>query len=247
VAPEQPELLAPRPGAAGLCAVCRGPSGRGIRCFLCDLHLQCAPGSLADLVVPVAYAVKGGAHATHLWQYKSDRAGPRAADRAGRRLAALLLGFLRDHGGCAGRAAGIGAPTHLAVVPSARGRPGVHPLRALIAPQLPGPAGLAPAVPARWAELTARPDGQRIRDLDPGRFFAGPVPGARVLLLDDTWVTGSSAQSAAMALRRAGALAVVTVVLGRHVGPGDLGAAAMPFRRGTCVVHEAVGLAGDQR
>ena len=230
-----------------MCAVCRGPSGRGLRCYSCDLHLQCASGSLADVVVPVAFAVKGGAHARRLWQYKSRHAGPEQAERAGRCLAGLLLAFLRDHCDCACRAAGAGPPTHLAVVPSARGRPGVHPLRALVAPSLPG----------RWADLAARPDGQRVRDLDPGRFSAAPVSGARVLLLDDTWVTGSSAQSAAMALRRAGALAVITVVLGRHIGQPDgsrtpggpvaggpvagpassLGAVAMPFRPDACAVH----------
>ena len=38
-----------------------------------------------------------------------------------------------------------------------------------------------------------------------------------VLLIDDTWTTGANAQSAAAALKRAGAGAVAAVVIGRHV------------------------------
>ncbi|HET9897856.1 MAG TPA: hypothetical protein VFQ44_23250 [Streptosporangiaceae bacterium] len=201
---------------------------------------------MADVVVPVTYALKGGQHAAQLWQYKSihqrELIGIQAGSSAATRLLALLLVFLRDHGECAWRLAGWTAPTHLAVVPSGRGRPGTHPLRSLIAPYLMRP----------WAELAAEPDHQRVRELDPARFRARPVPGARVLLIDDTWTTGASAQSAAMALRRAGALGVVTVVIGRHVslppaGPTAFDPAAMPFRLEICPVHAGAGRVPDAR
>jgi adenine/guanine phosphoribosyltransferase-like PRPP-binding protein len=42
-----------------------------------------------------------------------------------------------------------------------------------------------------------------------------------VLLVDDTWVSGGSAQSAAAALKLAGARRVALVVIGRHVDPAD--------------------------
>ena len=57
------------------------------------------------------------------------------------------------------------------------------------------------------------------------RAFAVPaswraaVRGARVLLLDDTYVSGSRAQSAAAALRLSGARAVLIVPLGRVLRP----------------------------
>jgi hypothetical protein len=232
---QEPLLSAPQVTSSRLCSVCRGPTGRrSARCYGCDLHMQCAPGSLADVVVPVAFAIKGGSHARCLWQYKSERLAAEAVGRAALTVRALLLVFLHDHGPCLWRAADIPGPTHLAVVPTARGRPGTHPLRALIAEHLTGP----------WAELRARPGGEQVRDLDPGRFKARAIPGARVLLIDDTWTTGSSAQSAAMALRRAGADAVITVVLGRHVGRAEaeragLDPAAMPFRQESCPVHGA--------
>ncbi|MFY1700847.1 hypothetical protein ACN28G_03700 [Micromonospora sp. WMMA1923] len=41
----------------------------------------------------------------------------------------------------------------------------------------------------------------------------------RPLVLDDTWTTGSRAQSLAHSLKRAGASSVEVVVLGRHVNP----------------------------
>lgn len=225
-----PELSVPAPGLSGCCAVCRGPAGgvRSIWCYQCSLHSQCAPGSLADAVLPVAFAVKGSAHASRLWQYKSARVSAGTATRAALELLALLLVFLREHGGCACAAGGFDRPTHLAAVPSSRGRPGPHPLRALVAPYLTSP----------WAELAGRPGWPPARDLDPDRFRVfTALPGARVLLLDDTWTTGASAQSAAMALRAAGARSVVTVVLGRHVSAPPPGAA--PFLLSGCAVHGA--------
>lgn len=188
---------------------------------------------LANLVVPVSYAVAGTPYARVLWQYKSGVPGRDAARAA---LRAMLLVFLHDHGPCVWARAGVAAPSHVAVVPSGRGRPGAHPLRALVEPYL--------ALP--WAGLLIRP-GQPVppRDLDPARFRApGRLSGAAVVLLDDTWTSGSSAQSAAVALRLAGAARVAVVVLGRHVNPRDPAAARLaavltgrPFRPGWCAVH----------
>ncbi|MGB6573885.1 MAG: hypothetical protein WBF20_19585, partial [Trebonia sp.] len=49
----------------------------------------------------------------------------------------------------------------------------------------------------------------------------GAVTGTDVLLVDDTWVSGASAQSAAAALKAGGARRVALVVIGRHVDPAD--------------------------
>ncbi len=113
----------------GICAVCRGPARPGYaRCFQCARHDALGPGLLADAVVPVSYAVKGTAFAVSLRRYKSSWV-PDAAARAS--LLAMLLVFLRDHGRCVWRHAGMPAPGRLAVVPSGSGRPGPHPLLAL--------------------------------------------------------------------------------------------------------------------
>jgi hypothetical protein len=253
-----PHLSAPPPGGRGLCAACRIPVRPGnARCYQCGQHAETLPGLLADVVVPVCYAAKGSEHARNLWLYKSAQPGAGLAQAA---LRALLIVFLRDHGRCVWRSAGMTMPTHLAVVPSGRGRAGPHPLQALAGPCL--------ALP--WVSLGLRlRDEPGVRDLDAGRFRAAPAAGAQVALLDDTWTTGASAQSACAALRLAGARSVAVIVLGRHVSapqqggqpeqgrlvrpgrqpqpdagqpvPGGAagvrGAAAMPFRPWLCAVH----------
>ncbi len=196
----------PEPGP-GVCACCRGPSGRGFaRCFQCRLHEESAPGLLADVVAPAACAPKGSQLARDLWLYKSGRPGAR---EAGETLLAMLLVFLREEGPRVWQQAGIPAPACACVAPSGRGRPGPHPLQTLARGCL--------ALP--WAPLLARPGADAWgRALDPGRFRApGAVTGEAVLLLDDTWTSGGTAQSAAVALKRAGARSVAVVVAGRHL------------------------------
>jgi hypothetical protein len=223
------------PGRPGVCAVCRGPAGPGYtRCYQCARHEVLGPDLLADAVVPISYAVKGTAFAADLWRYKagwSPRTEPAAARTS---LLALLLAFLRDHGGCIWRQAGMTAPGCLAVVPTGCGRPGPHPLLRLAAPYLRLPQ----------ARLVIRP-GRQGRDPDPSRFHTerGSLR-ADVLLLEDSWVSGSSAQSAAAALKRAGAKRVAVIVLGRHLDPADrFGAslaarvAELPYDPGRCAVH----------
>jgi hypothetical protein len=228
VARQAPGLSGPPPGTHGVCGTCRGPVPvRLSRCYQCAEHAESLPGLTAGAVVPVCYAPKGGPHARNLWLYKSARPGAAAA-RAD--LLALLAVFLRNHGPCVWRSAGMTAPSHLAVVPSGRGRPGPHPLRALAEPLL--------ALP--WAPLVPRlPGDPETRDADPGRFSAAGLGGADVALLDDTWTSGASAQSASAALRLAGARSVAVVVLGRHLSPASPAGppAGVPFQPGLCAVH----------
>jgi hypothetical protein len=219
-------------GPRQVCVVCRGPVRPGFaRCYQCDRHDLAGRGLLADAVVPVCYAVKGTAFAAALWRYKSWPA-PSVAART--LMPALLLAFLHDHGPCVWRRAGMPPPRRLAVVPSGCGRPGPHPLQRLTSPYL-----RLPLVP-----LDIRP-GSQGRDLDTDRFRAGKAAaGASVLLIDDTWVSGASAQSAAAALRLAGARHVAVVVLGRHVNPADPRAAPFaarlvpaPYDPASCAAH----------
>jgi hypothetical protein len=204
------DLWPPLPPGDGCCPVCRGPARPGYpRCYQCARHQADARGWLANLVVPISYAPKGGAHYTRLWQYKTSAPAAAAARDV---LGALLLTFLRNHGPCVWRQAGMPAPARLAVVPGGQGRPGPHPLLSLLSP-------LVALAPAPLAVRSGEPLG---RTLNPGRFRAGPsVAGQSVLLVDDIWVSGASAQSAAVALRLAGARHVAVIVLGRHVDPAD--------------------------
>jgi hypothetical protein len=227
-----PEPHRDGPAAGPACVVCRGPVRPGYaRCYQCERHDLLGHGLLADAVVPISYAVKGTELAEALWRYKSWPA-PSAPARAW--LRGLLLAFLDDHGPCVWRHAAMTPADRLAVVPTGCGRPGPHPLLQLAWPYLRLP--LSP--------LAIRP-GRQGRDLDLHRFRAGPVPArSGVLLLDDSWVSGASAQSAAAALKLAGAGRVAIVVLGRHVNPADPRAGPLIARLtpatydpATCAVH----------
>ena len=196
-------------GPMRVCRVCRGPVAAGFsRCYQCERHWQAAGGWLADAVLPIGYAIKGGQFAIDLWRYK-------AGDHvAGERLRAMLRDFLRDHGSCAWRAAGMAVPPgRVAVVPSGQGRAEPHPLALLVASCVKLPA----------VRLAARtPDVPLGREIGLGWLRVdGAVANESVLVVDDTWVSGGSAQSVAVALKLAGAARVVVVVLGRHVDPGS--------------------------
>jgi hypothetical protein len=196
------------------CRTCRGPVGAGFaRCYQCDLALSQAGGLLADAVAPIGYAVRGGPLANDLRRYKSDRAPAGECARSAARLRESLAAFLRDKGDALWREAGMSAgPAAAAVVPSGQGRSGTHPL-----------AGIAAScVSPPLVRLTVVPEVIHIRGVDAGWLHVtGAVAGADVLVVDDTWVSGGSAQSAAAALKLAGARRVAIVVLGRHVNPAD--------------------------
>jgi hypothetical protein len=181
------------------------------RCYQCDLARREAGGLLADVVTPLRYAVRGGPLAGDLWRYKSGGDG---AAEAAVRLREMLAVFLREHGQCVWQAAGMTQPpTMVAVVPSGQGRPGSHPLSGIVRSSAPLPMvrlsvrGIARGrgVAVGWLRVPDR--------------AAGTVAGADVLVVDDTWVSGGSAQSAAVALKLAGARRVAVLVLGRHLDP----------------------------
>ena len=75
-----------------------------------------------------------------------------------------------------------------------------------------------------------------------GTGRSGDVGGRAVLLIDDTWTTGANAQSAAAALKAAGARRVAALVIGRYVnrewGHNDrrLRRLPQPFDWGRCAL-----------
>ena len=128
----------------------------------------------------------------------------------------LFDGFLADHAACLATAAG-GPFDHVLAVPSTA-RPCGSPLQ--------GVEGLADSATARtgapWSPHLLTRGSRPMGHMQPDRSgfavaaaSAGAVRGTRILLLDDTYVSGARAQSAAAGLRRAGARSVVIVVLGR--------------------------------
>jgi hypothetical protein len=152
-------------------------------------------------------------------------------DEARRRFARCVLRFFGDffagHSDCVTRAIAGGVDLVLPVPSSMR--PGRAPLQ--------GVDGLAELVGSRvgglWFPTALQRAGGAVGHMRPNAtaFAVGPlareaVRGARVLLLDDTYVSGSRAQSAAAALRLAGADAVVIAPLGRVLRPDRVAAHA---------------------
>jgi predicted amidophosphoribosyltransferase len=222
------ELVTPRPGP-GVC----------VRCFnLVSAHTTVCRACLStepclERMVPISYSIGGGRLHTELAAYKRD-ADPFVTD-AMTDLVGLLNGFISRHELCVGG----GRPFDLiTTVPSGEPRRDCsHPLRRIV-------AELVPATCARHERLlrTGSVSGLR-RSFDPRRFDVNrPLGGERVLLIDDTWATGTSAQSAASALVDAGAGSVSAVVIGRYLrrsygdNPARVNALAGGFDWNTCAL-----------
>jgi hypothetical protein len=229
-------LRNPLPAGDGVCAVCRGSASPGYRiCYQCEQHRMIARSGLADVVAPISYAVKGSQHAHNLAVYKATPPSVQAQ----RNLSSLAILHTAFHWGC--YAAALGGPlTHVATVPSTRARQGTHPIDSVVAARLSLPRIDATANPRYPSDD---------RSFHPDRFMVRmPSFGqqVRILLIDDTWTTGSRIQSLAYALKQAGAAAVAAVLLGRHVNPNYDGSKALVgalrtgpgFDLGKCVVDD---------
>ncbi|HEV3128305.1 MAG TPA: hypothetical protein VGY32_04945 [Solirubrobacteraceae bacterium] len=198
-------MLTPLPGPE-VCDVCFNLTAGYQRCY------ACAHGHRAlDAVVPVSYSVAGEQLHHALACYK--RLTGDVARRLGVELAAVLWRFLADHERCLAHASGVRSFQVATTVPSGdRERDEPHPLRWI--------AGHLVAPTRERYERLLRRSGARVeaRAFDATRYEpVRKLSGEAVLLVDDTWTTGANAQSAAAALKVAGAGAIGAVVLGRHV------------------------------
>lgn len=192
-----------RPGVT--CAVCAAPVDGFVRCWRCEQHRRNA--GLADLVVPLTYAIGGTQSATLLWHYKDDPVR-KVRDRHSLLINWLLFLGISEHQRCIGVVAGMPVSVRVAI-PSMSGRSGVHPFTAL-ARRMNAVTESPALVPAPGATCD--------RVVSAGKFVLEPavrLTGKHVLILDDTWTTGSNAQSAALTLRAAGAERVSVMVVGR--------------------------------
>lgn len=207
-------MAAPGPGVCPICWTFHDPAFA--RC------VSCVGASELDIVVPISYAPRNGQLTLALRGYKDESLYATRYHHA-MRLAAILWRFLIAHESRVARASGVATFDVVAVVPSKtthhdEARPG---LRTIVGTVVEHTA-------ARFERLLQPTDTELVgRYFNPGRYATSrELAGASVLLIDDTWVSGSSAQSAAAALRRAGAAHVACVVIGRWLTPsfgGDWG------------------------
>jgi hypothetical protein len=188
------------------CRVCATPVDGYQLCWRCRDH-QRIPG-LADFVAPLAYAIDGTESAVVVRNYKNHPLR-RERERCGSIVGEVLRLGISLHERCLGAA--VGQPVSARVViPSLTSRLGVHPMTSIAeSVGLIGDVALKPALDACCDRV-----------VDGGKFTVdGAVTGRHILVLDDVWTTGSNAQSAALALRYAGAAAVSVMVIARWLNP----------------------------
>jgi hypothetical protein len=221
-------MLNPRPGP-GVCRRCFTFTGGYALCIPCRDTPQ-----LLQAVAPISYSVDGEQLHHALAGYK--RQTGTSAQRFELHLSAVLWRFLASHEACVAAAAEVDGFDRVCTVPSGdAARDEHHPLRRIV-----GEIVLPTRDRhARLLSRTAKPVAARAFDRDKYRV-AQRIDDAAVLLIDDTWTTGASAQSAAGALLDAGAAVVAAVVIGRHIhrdfqdNDQRLGQLPRPFDWGLC-------------
>lgn len=195
-------LRTPHRGTGVTCADCMTPVAGYELCYVCNGHRRIE--GHANYLGFLTYAVAGQESGSLMRGYKASRAFTE------HRLAVGLLLFiaLHEHSECVGILAGIPV-TGWATVPSLPAKPGRHPLRTLVVGHAPGTE----------ITLVAAATVKDPRCVDADHFACQtPVPpGSHIMLIDDTWATGGHVQSAALALRTAGAGVVSALIVARWV------------------------------
>jgi predicted amidophosphoribosyltransferase len=235
----QPAMRNVLPPGPGVCAICKT--------FIGESFSVCIPcrdqPNVLDAVVPITYSEHLGSIHNALRGYKNGL--PDVRDYLRPRVAAILWRFLELHEPCVARAAGAASGFDMVttVPSSARARDRRNSLRTI--------AGWCKPIKDRL-ERVLEPTDQVPggRAFDPSRYAATRrLSGEDVLLIDDTWTSGGHGQSAAQALKDAGARRVGLVVIGRHMqrdwqitvgGPTNgerLDELPQPFDWETCAVH----------
>lgn len=210
---------------SGVCQVCCGPTGvdrdnahyptcRG--CESMQREARASQAALADATAFVTYALQyrdksSDMALADMYTYKNPQRTSARRDDAGARIAGLLYSVLYTPES----RRRIGGPfTVVTFVPSSAGA---------------GPSALSEVIVRALAKIDGAPPvdstldwtsgSERGKHRFDGSMFAVPEPhrvrGARVLLVEDTWVSGANVQSAAAALHAAGASWVTALTVAR--------------------------------
>jgi hypothetical protein len=201
-------------GNAKTCQVCTGPA-RNELCSQCAGHRRVFGDQLAAQIFTLTYVQ--GNHPREIHQsahtvrsYKN----PLPAVESLQNLQLLVAVASAVHGACMQQSVGRNWDS-LTFVPSASRLGPAHPVAAL-ARQVRPLRG-----PLRRFDLDLGPgSADRSRRVRADRFVMRAehvdlVEGRHVLLVDDTWTTGAKLQSAALALRRAGAAMITGLCVAR--------------------------------
>jgi hypothetical protein len=189
------------------CELCVKPIEFGYsRCYRCHSAAGSFSSEMPDFVVPLTYAGATEQSRRDVYDYK----GTPANSSAVRRLSILTYYFTQLHSGCIRRLSGAGL-TSVVSVPSGRNRD-PHPLDQFLRyfPQ---------NLMKTRAVFTGAPRNGRASGISPDDFGfeASPIKD-HLLILEDSWVSGSNAISLAIQAKRQGAAHVSVLSLARYLG-----------------------------
>lgn len=195
------------PGSS-LCQICGTPTTGYTHCYTCENGILASEFShyLPDRYAFLTYAVSNDQSGRDVFQYKSN--GGFALDR----LKTLLYFFVTYHSGCFRLSTGVPI-SHIAAVPSGRGRAG-HPLETELLPVFPPELDRV----ALTRVAAPRDECDRQESIDPRiNRINSDVSGRHVLILEDTWTRGYNALSLAVGLKLAGAAQVSVLTIARYL------------------------------
>lgn len=214
----------------GVCPVCHtSVAGTFTQCRACNTAHQDLPAT-ADALGFISLAVKGEQLDQELRYYKRDSQFPSRA-KTEDELSAVLWRWLKRHEACVAQGADVASFPIVTTIPSTKGRSN-HPLARMV-------GGRIGITRERFQPLlVANPNfpESRDRDFSIERFavLSQIVTGTPVLLIDDTFTTGSRVQSAAALLKNKGSGPIGVVCIGRHFTSnqdGEYGVAAQSYLR----------------
>lgn len=185
------------------CSVCCAPVEGYERCSSCNTHAQ-AGAAVADRVAPLVYAQKGAQTYRAMYGYKAPQPQGIHVDVVNSLLAMAVSG----HMDCDLKLAPSQATLRWTTVPSSRSRTGEHPLHVLVNRLF---------VPGYELPVSRVEDAPKGKSVCPQNYEVPEAlaPGTHVLVVDDSWVSGGSAQSVAAAVRAAGAESVSILAVAR--------------------------------
>ncbi len=206
--PLQNLLVSVPPAGDGICRFCHGATGAGFpQCASCLKSSRQVKHPVQTIVPISLYAIPSQLH-TVLREYKDGRGGEVRSPLV-LQVAGLIGRFLRDHRQCIVATTGRDFDT---IVPVPSSRPGPHPLEQALRVLVPLRDIVAPVL-----EVGTAPVDEQRNANDSAFRPREEVAGRKVLVVDDTFVTGARVQSAASALTLAGADVVAALVVGRVI------------------------------
>jgi predicted amidophosphoribosyltransferase len=203
----------------GVCNVCHTATGAApdgshyARCWSCRESARLVSRPVTTVVPISLYRIGEQLH-TVLAGYKRSLDAT-VRERFGYQIAGIVHRFLWRHRSCIEAATGSQWDT-VTIVPSKTERQGPHPLEQAIRLGKPLAGEYHSLLTGAQTDLIGR-----ARSSDNGFAVTENVAGRRILLIDDTFTSGATFQSAASTLALAGATVVAGVVIGRVIHTDD--------------------------